>query len=538
MANTIQLKRSSTASDTPSASDLAVGELAVNTADAKLFTKHTDNSIKEISGSGGGSGLSNVVEDTTPQLGGNLDANANNIDLNGGAITDSDDDTVEIDAGLRIDPPGGSVQAAAIIDETSARFFRDVVINGTNDDLIFDKGTYTTTLSSANPAAQNQTVTLPDATGTVQLTDGSGASLTSLNASELSSGTVPNARLDQQLQDVAGLAVTNGGFIVGDGSNFVLETGATARTSIGVGSIATQAADSVNIDGGAIDGVTLGTNSAVTEARIADVLFPSGTSTIDADNTLHGLILKANGQFVARVQSSSQNKGGGLYFYQNNGYITFEGTSPDAHETNLKVTDPTADRDITLPDATGTVALDESTGMTLNNGVIALKNGGTQSEVRLYCESSNAHYAGLKAPAHADFSGNVTSTLPSVTGTLIGTANADAPATTTSSSDADHVLINDGGVLKKITPTNLGIGGGGGSSLTIQDEGSALSTAATTLNFVGAGVVASGTGATKTITIGETSNADTVDNKHVSVLSQSAYDALTPDSNTIYFITG
>ena len=42
---------------------------------------------------------------------------------------------------------------------------------------------------------------------------------------------------------------------------------------------------------------------------------------------------------------------------------------------------------------------------------------------------------------------------------------------------------------------------GGGSSLSIQDEGSALSTAATTLNFVGAGVTASGTGAVKTITI-------------------------------------
>ena len=40
---------------------------------------------------------------------------------------------------------------------------------------------------------------------------------------------------DAQLADVAGLAVTNGGFIVGDGSNFVLETGATARTSLGVG---------------------------------------------------------------------------------------------------------------------------------------------------------------------------------------------------------------------------------------------------------------------------------------------------------------
>ena len=63
--------------------------------------------------------------------------------------------------------------------------------------------------------------------------------LTSLNASQLSSGTVPNARLDAQLQDVAGLAVTNGGFIVGDGSNFVLETGSTARTSLGLGTAAT-----------------------------------------------------------------------------------------------------------------------------------------------------------------------------------------------------------------------------------------------------------------------------------------------------------
>ena len=55
-----------------------------------------------------------------------------------------------------------------------------------------------------------------------------------INASQLS-GTVANARLDQQLQDVAGLAVTNGGVIVGDGSNFVLETGATLRTSLGLG---------------------------------------------------------------------------------------------------------------------------------------------------------------------------------------------------------------------------------------------------------------------------------------------------------------
>ena len=37
--------------------------------------------------------------------------------------------------------------------------------------------------------------------------------------------------------------------------------------------------------------------------------------------------------------------------------LTFEGATANAHETTLAVTDPTADRTITLPDATGTVAL-------------------------------------------------------------------------------------------------------------------------------------------------------------------------------------
>ena len=38
----------------------------------------------------------------------------------------------------------------------------------------------------------------------------------------------------------------------------------------------------------------------------------------------------------------------------------------------------------------------------------------------MYCESSNAHYAALTAPAHADFSGNITITLPSATDTFVG----------------------------------------------------------------------------------------------------------------------
>ena len=44
-------------------------------------------------------------------------------------------------------------------------------------------------------------------------------------------------------------------------------------------------------------------------------------------------------------------------------------------------------------------------------------------------------------------------------------------------------------------------GSAGSSGITIEDEGSALSTSATTLNFVGSGVAATGTGSEKTITI-------------------------------------
>ena len=37
------------------------------------------------------------------------------------------------------------------------------------------------------------------------------------------------------------------------------------------------------------------------------------------------------------------------------GTIVFEGATDDAHETTLTVTDPTADRTITLPNETGTI---------------------------------------------------------------------------------------------------------------------------------------------------------------------------------------
>ena len=76
-----------------------------------------------------------------------------------------------------------------------------------------------------------------------------------------------------------------------------------------------------------------------------------------------------------------------------------------------------SNRNIALtPNGTGVVQIDGN--VDISTGAIDLKNGGTQSYIRFYCESSNAHYAQLQAPAHSDFGGNITLTMPATTGTL------------------------------------------------------------------------------------------------------------------------
>ena len=57
---------------------------------------------------------------------------------------------------------------------------------------------------------------------------------------------------------------------------------------------------------------------------------------------------------------------------------------------------------------------------------------------------------------------------------------------------AQKFYVNDSGTVKEI---------GGGGGITVQEEGSSLSTAATTLNFTGAYATATGSGATKTISV-------------------------------------
>ena len=92
----------------------------------------------------------------------------------------------------------------------------------------------------------------------------------------------------------------------------------------------------------------------------------------------------------------------------------------DMNGTELKL-DADADTSITADtDDTIHFKIAGNDRITMTTGLIDIKNDGTQSAIRLYCESSNAHYAQLQAPAHSAFSGNQTYTLPSSAGTLVG----------------------------------------------------------------------------------------------------------------------
>jgi hypothetical protein len=52
----------------------------------------------------------------------------------------------------------------------------------------------------------------------------------------------------------------------------------------------------------------------------------------------------------------------------------------------------------------------------ISSGVLGIKNTGSQSELRLYCESGNAHYTSIKSAPHAQYSGNLVLQLPATVG--------------------------------------------------------------------------------------------------------------------------
>jgi len=91
--------------------------------------------------------------------------------------------------------------------------------------------------------------------------------------------------LDAQLVDIAGLTPSDGGIIIGDGSNFVVESGATARASLGVDAAGVDNSTDVTL-AGSYDYLTL-SGQQITLGQVdlsTDVTGTLTTTTVNVTN--------------------------------------------------------------------------------------------------------------------------------------------------------------------------------------------------------------------------------------------------------------
>ena len=132
-------------------------------------------------------------------------------------------------------------------------------------------------------------------TGTLAIGDG-GTGATSASAARTALGLVIGTNVqafDAQLTDIAGLTPTDSNFIVGDGSNFVLESGATARASLGVAIGSQVQAYDADLDN--LSGCQSGGSAALAALTEAEIQILDGATVTTAElNILDGVTSTAS----------------------------------------------------------------------------------------------------------------------------------------------------------------------------------------------------------------------------------------------------
>jgi len=352
---------------------------------------------------------------------------------------------------------------------TSLDYFAD--INSTVDpafgsSITFEGSTannFETTLTVTDPTA-DRTITFPDSTGTVALTSDITVTASSTNtlsnkSISLGSNTVTStlAQLNTAISDadVASLAgsetLTNKTIALG--SNTVSGTLAQFNTAVTDADFATLAGTETltnktlttpvisSITNGAAT-LTLPTSTG-TVALTTDI--PSGVVTETGTQTLTNKTLTSPTLTTPNIgvaSGTSLTLTGDLTVQGTTTTIdsttiavktafVFEGATNNEFETTLTLVDPTADRTLTLPDATDTLVgratTDTLTNKTLSSAVAttALTLNAT-AELRL-ADTDSSHYVGFKAP------GTVTTNkiwiLPSEDGTANQVLKTDGSGT-------------------------------------------------------------------------------------------------------------
>jgi hypothetical protein len=272
---------------------------------------------------------------------------------------------------------------------------------------------------------------------------------------------------DAQLTDIAGLTPTDSNFIVGDGSNFVTESGATARTSLGLGSISTQASNNVSISGGSVTGLGSPSNNsdAATKSYVDQAVAGLRTRIIaecattgnvnlsnglEAGDSIDGVTLVAGDRVLVKDQSTASENG--LYLAVSSGAASRD---PE-HDTIAELSGgmvvvnqgSTNDNKIFLctTDNTGSVG---STSITYT--VITPSNTGTVTSVGI-ADGGASEFTVGSTPVTS--SGNITLAVNSIAHTKI--SGLGTAATQTVGTSANNVVqLNGSAQLPAVDGSNL-----------------------------------------------------------------------------------
>ena len=228
------------------------------------------------------------------------------------------------------------------IKDGSAVFETKITFEGDTADA------HETILAIADPTA-DRTITIPDASGTIV----TASATQTLTNKTLTSPTLTSAVLNT--------AISGSAFLDEDNMDSNSATQLASQQSIKAYVDAQITAQDLDIttDSGTIaidlDSETLtiaggtgistsGSSNQITIATAANVVTTTGTQTL-TNKTLTSPTL--NSPTITTLTATQ--------LALTDASIVFEGATADAHETTLTVTDPTADRTITLPNETGTL---------------------------------------------------------------------------------------------------------------------------------------------------------------------------------------
>ena len=314
----------------------------------------------------------------------------------------------------------------------------DIILDADGANVIFKDGG-TSILDIANNSSDVElTVSTADKNFAIKGTDGSSA-ITALDIdmalagkATFSGDVVVTGDLTISGDDLTMGTNTSGHIMVADGTNFnpVAVSGDVTISNTGAVTIANDAVETAMLNANVISGQSTETS-----------LDTSNDTLLMFDNSASGLkkitlatLSSGLGGITDVVADTSPQLGGDLDVNGNGLVSTSNG--------NIALT----------PNGTGVVRIDGSNGIDMQSGSISIKNSGSQSYVDFYCESSNAHYARLQAPAHSAFSGDITLTLPATTDTITGIA---ATQTLTNKTLTSPKINEDVALTSTATELNL-----------------------------------------------------------------------------------